>query len=324
MKETVQTLQPGKGAGRPERLYKRGSLVFVEGDIGAEMYVVMSGKIRLLRQEGEGTVVAAVAGPGSVIGEMSLLSREPRTATAQVVEDALVMTVNEELYASTLKNIPSWISSALKSLVRRLAETIKQTGDEIVQKNVAGVIRVLLLLAETDEKREGGEVWVPLSRLREQLYVLAGLSDSEIENIFLHLILKQMIYIRKDAADQEYICVKKPDILYLYCSYLRSRARGEQFFGEQLPLSVFDFVGFLLLSAGPGAGNVRMTLPQLEEERKRRGKSQPLDENALKALVDKGHITKEADGSFAFTKEKLRLLNLSGTWLPVFKEEVKI
>jgi CRP/FNR family transcriptional regulator len=329
MKETFQTPQPGKGTGRPERLYKRGSLVFVEGDTGAEMYVVISGKVRLLRQEGEDTVVAAVAGPGSVIGEMSLLSREPRTATAQVVEDSVVMAVNEELYASILKNIPPWISSALKSLVRRLTETIRQAGDEIVQKNIAGAIRVLLLLADTGEKREGGEVRVPLSSLREHLYVLTGLSDGEIENIFLHLILKQMIHIRKDATDQEYICIGKPDILYLYCSFLRSRARGEPFPGEQMPASLFDFAGFLLAAGKPAtggndAGIVRMTMQQLEEEWTRQGKSTPLDAASLKALLDKGHVSKQTDGSLAFAKEKLQLLHLTGAWLPVFKEDVKI
>jgi CRP-like cAMP-binding protein len=288
------------------------------------MYVVHTGKIRLLRQEGEDTVVAAVAGPGSVFGEMALLNREPRVATAQVVEDAVVMVVDEELYASTLRNIPSWISTSLKSLARRLTETIRQTGDEIVQRSIAGVIRVLLLLAESEDKKSSGEVWVPLSKLREHLYVLTGLGDGEIENIFLHLILKQMICIRKDAADQEYICIKKPDVLYLYSSYLRSRARGEPFPGEQLPLPLFDFVGFLLLAQGPQAGQARVTAQQLEEEWKKRGKTAPFDAASLKQLLDKGHLSRQADGSFTFAKEKLLLLHLAGTWLPVFKEEVKV
>ena len=104
-----------QGSVRQERSCRKGTLLFIEGETGGEMYVVKSGKIRLLKHEGESTVVAGVAGPGSVIGEMSLLHRDPRSCTAQVVEDAVVMPIDEELYTSTLKNIPPWLGGALQS-----------------------------------------------------------------------------------------------------------------------------------------------------------------------------------------------------------------
>jgi CRP-like cAMP-binding protein len=312
---------------RQERLYKRGSLLFIEGDPGNEMFVVKSGKIRLLRQEGDNAVVAAEAGPGAVIGEMALLHREQRTATAQVVEDSVVIPIDEETYTATLKNIPPWLGGALQSLVKRLSETYRSCTVEMVQKGIAGVARVLLLLAENEGTKEGDAVAVSLGRVKEVLYGVTCLSDVEIENIFLHLILKQMIRINRDDSGSESISIRKPEVLHLYYSYLRAGQRGEPFLAESVPLSAFDLTGFILTTEGltrrtDRNGCIALTLPELESEWQLRGKKLPIDNAALKAVAEAG--TNERDPRLVFNGKKLRLLHLAGTWLPIFKEDVII
>lgn len=318
-----------KSAALQERIYKKGTLLFIEGDAGEDMYVVRSGKIRLLRQEGETTVVAAVAGPGSVIGEMSLLNRELRTCTAQVVEDAMVVPIDRKAYESTLGNIPSWLSGALQSLVYRLVETLRQGGDDMVRKNIAGVSRLLFLMGEGEGKREGVVVTLQLARVKELLYSITGLSDPEIENVFLHLILKQMIGIGRDAGDQEYLSIKKPDVLNLYYEYLRAKQKGEKFPGEEVPLPVFDCIGYLLAAKGlPEASRQRNAIETTVEELGRqwqlKGKSDSDIANAIESMVAAGLVTKEADGRMRCDAGQLRRFHLCGTWLPVFKEDVKL
>jgi CRP/FNR family transcriptional regulator, cyclic AMP receptor protein len=312
---------------RQERLCKRGSLLFIEGESGSEMFVVKSGKIRLLRQEGEQTAVAAVATEGSVIGEMSLLHREPRHFTAQVVEDSVVLPIDEEVYAATIKNIPPWLGGALQSLVKRLSETVRLTSDEMVRKGVAGVVRIMLLLAENEGTHGGNAIAVPLGRVREVLYGVTGLSDAELENVFLHLILKRMVRIGKDDADREFVYIVKPQVLHLYFAYLRARQRNEPFLADNVPLSALDLAGFLLVAKGLTADAdrnefIRMTLPELEAEWQLKGKRLPIDREALRAVAEQ-----DSNGNGAplvFNCARLRLLHLAGTWLPIFKEDVKL
>ena len=315
-----------KGPVRQERLCKRGSLLFIEGDLGREMFVVKSGKIRLLRQEGDNTVVAAEAGPGAVIGEMALLLREQRTVTAQVVEDSVVIPIDEETYAATLKNIPQWLGGAFQSLVKRLSETHRLCSEEMVNKGIAGVVRVLLLLAENEGTKEGDDIAVPLGRVKEILYGVTGLSDVEIENIFLHLILKQMIRINRNDAGGECIGIRKPAVLHLYYSYLRAWQRGEPFYAEKVSLSSFDLAGFILTTEeltrrADQNEFISVTLQELETEWQLRGKKLPIDRDAIKALVEAG--TNRGDSALGFSCRKLRVLHLAGTWLPIFKEDVK-
>jgi hypothetical protein len=261
-----------------------------------------------------------------VIGEMALLRREQRTVTAQVVEDSVVIPIDEETYAATIKNIPQWLGGALQSLVNRLSETHRKCGEEVVHKGIAGVVRALLLLAENEGTKEDDAVAVPLGRVKEVLYTITGLSDVEMENIFLHLILKQMIRINRDNAGHESIYIKKPEVLHLYCSYLCARQRGEPFPAENVPLSAFDLTGFILTSEGLTRRADRnefiaVTLAELEAEWQLRGKKLPIDSKALKAVAESG--TDGSGPALVFSCKKLRLLHCAGTWLPIFKEEVK-
>ncbi|MBN1127691.1 MAG: cyclic nucleotide-binding domain-containing protein [Chitinispirillaceae bacterium] len=316
-----------KTVARPERLCKRGSLLYIEGEPGTDMFVVRSGKIRLLKHEGETAVVIDTAGPGSVIGEMSLLRREPRTATAQVVEDSVVVPVDEETYAATIANIPSWLGGALRSLVKRLVDTLAQSGTETVRRGVAGVIRVLLLCVEDLGKNKDREALVPLGPLKETLYNLTGLGDAELENIFMHLILKKMIGIVRDDSGGESVRINNRKVLSLYLEFLRSRRENGSFPGENLPLAAYDHAGFILTSEGltrgaDRSGRIAVTMEAFDNEWRLKGKETPVEKDALKAIAEAG--TGDAGGPFIFNLDNLRRLHLTGTWLPVFKEDVKL
>ena len=57
-----------------------GELIVRAGDLGAEMYVIQSGRVRITKQMGGREVVLGDLGPGDFFGEMSLLESLPRDA----------------------------------------------------------------------------------------------------------------------------------------------------------------------------------------------------------------------------------------------------
>ncbi|HWJ83872.1 MAG TPA: cyclic nucleotide-binding domain-containing protein, partial [Cellulomonas sp.] len=70
----------------------RGDVLFHEGEPGDRLYVVREGKIKLGRRSSDGREnLLAVLGPGEMFGELSLFDPGPRTATATVVADAVVL-----------------------------------------------------------------------------------------------------------------------------------------------------------------------------------------------------------------------------------------
>jgi CRP/FNR family transcriptional regulator, cyclic AMP receptor protein len=56
-------------------------VLFREGDMGDEAFVLLSGDVSVLRRDGAVDRVVAEEGPGSVIGELAVLDPAPRNAT---------------------------------------------------------------------------------------------------------------------------------------------------------------------------------------------------------------------------------------------------
>ena len=62
-----------------------GQTLFEEGDEADVAYVITSGELEILKESGGRRVRIAVSGPGNVVGEMALLTAEPRNATAKAM-----------------------------------------------------------------------------------------------------------------------------------------------------------------------------------------------------------------------------------------------
>ena len=320
---------------RHERFFRRGTLMFIEGESSSEMFIIRSGLIRILKQEGQNAVELAKLGPGSVLGELSLLDHQPRSATAQVVEDTSVTVIDEELFVGTLQNIPSWLENMIQLVVRRLRDTMKKTSEDLVLKSVNGVIRILLLLS--DEQTGRKEPFV--STVKEQVYSVIGLGGLELENIFLLLILKNFILIRKNERGQEYIFIKEREALKLYMNYLRMHLRGATLIGEQFGTNVLELVA-ALIATGEKHGAVaadklmKVSQPQVEIELARDGKDRFIDMDALEELIAGKLVAVQEDATvsryghhskktFLFNPNILRNVQLLHSWLPLFREEIR-
>ena len=71
------------GAIATQKQLKANERVFQEGDVGTEMYIIASGKVRISKMvQGVGEEALAVLEPGSYFGEMALIDDTPRSADA--------------------------------------------------------------------------------------------------------------------------------------------------------------------------------------------------------------------------------------------------
>lgn len=67
-----------------ERGYTEGTVLFNQGDVGDEVFVIISGRVQTIYTEGGGERTAATLGPGDCIGEMSVIDGSLRSTTALV------------------------------------------------------------------------------------------------------------------------------------------------------------------------------------------------------------------------------------------------
>lgn len=101
------------------RLVRAGDVVMSEGQTGDEAYVLDRGTLRVTR---EGALLAEL-GPGSWVGEMSLLLDEPRSATVTALTDAQLRRVTRDSFARLLTQDHRRTQELLRQLARRVKDS---------------------------------------------------------------------------------------------------------------------------------------------------------------------------------------------------------
>jgi rubredoxin/signal-transduction protein with cAMP-binding, CBS, and nucleotidyltransferase domain len=98
---------------KPVNVYQKSNIIFKQNSIGEEMYILRSGKVKLVLEDEKGEVeVTTVEQPGEFFGEMALIDASPRSATAIAEEDDTELEVLDR--GDFLKMIRKYPEFALK------------------------------------------------------------------------------------------------------------------------------------------------------------------------------------------------------------------
>lgn len=103
--------------------FSAGDVIFREGDLGTEMYIISDGKVEILNRLGEEDRVLAVLEKGDFFGEMSVLEDLPRAATARALTDSRLLQINGSTFDQMLQSNPEIAVRMMRKLSRRLRET---------------------------------------------------------------------------------------------------------------------------------------------------------------------------------------------------------
>jgi NTE family protein len=94
------------------------------GDPGNSAFVVISGRFRILA---DGRTLAE-AGPGDLVGEISLLTGEARTATVVAMRDSEAVELRADVFADVLDRYPECYQVVSQQLVQRLRRVLTASG----------------------------------------------------------------------------------------------------------------------------------------------------------------------------------------------------
>lgn len=106
--------------------FKKGTVLFHEGDEGEDMYIIQNGRVAIKKRVPHGETTLAVLEKGDFFGEMAILERMPRSASAEVVEDSDLIVIQSELFGDMIKSNPEIAVRMLRKYSLRLRETTRQ------------------------------------------------------------------------------------------------------------------------------------------------------------------------------------------------------
>jgi CRP-like cAMP-binding protein len=105
-----------------EESFSDGVPIAREGEVGDVMFLIISGEVRVtsVRDGREGELARRKA--GEYVGEMALISKEPRMATLTTVGNVRTLSIDQKSFESLLRDRPDVSLAVIQILCERLKE----------------------------------------------------------------------------------------------------------------------------------------------------------------------------------------------------------
>ena len=122
-KKAIADLHRELGAPEPA-VFQADRVVISTGAVGAVMYVVLEGRVAI----SVGSSVVEHIGPGGMFGELALLDRSARAATATAMTDCKLLAINRSEFLELVKSKPVFGASLLKSTALRMQQVAQRVA----------------------------------------------------------------------------------------------------------------------------------------------------------------------------------------------------
>ena len=157
--------------------YSADSYLFFQGDPPEALYIIWSGRVKLVRHTDQGRdVVVTVLGPKQLIGEMAIFDGRPYSMTAITLEETAVVTITRNDLLDIIHRYPAVSFEVILELNRRLRlcnELVRSLAVDRVDQRIA---RALLRLKDLGGvPAPGGEgIMIDIHLTRQDMAEMTG------------------------------------------------------------------------------------------------------------------------------------------------------
>jgi len=175
------------------KAYPKNSTIIAAGDPTDAMYVVVSGRLKVVMSDKEGQeVILAILNQGEFFGEMGLIAQAPRSATVTTIEPCELLTITRADFTKCLQGNFDLTMNVIRGLVKRLREADKKIGSLALMDVYGRVARLLLEMAETID----GQKVITKKLTKRDIAKMIGASREMVSRVMKELQTSGRIEVR--------------------------------------------------------------------------------------------------------------------------------
>jgi CRP-like cAMP-binding protein len=194
--------------------FPRGTVIFNEGEPGDRLYIIVSGKVKIVRSAPDGREnLLTILGPSDMFGELAIFDPGPRTSSVTTVTQVRAVSMDREALRTWISGRPEIAEQLLRVLARRLRRTNNNLGDLIFTDVPGRVAKQLLQLVQRFGAQEGNALRVTHDLTQEEIAQLVGASRETVNKALA------------DFSQRGWIRVEGKSVLILDPERLAKRAR---------------------------------------------------------------------------------------------------
>lgn len=158
-----------------ERTYRKGTVLFLEGDPGQGFHYVKSGKVKIVKMADDGREhIIKIMGAGEIFAEVLLFNNRPYPATAIAVEESCIGLIKNLDLETLVLNNNELALQLIKALSQRLLYAQQKIKNLALNDVMARTAEILLRLASEHGQTQGGRIEISLDLSRQDLASLVG------------------------------------------------------------------------------------------------------------------------------------------------------
>lgn len=158
------------------RRYRRGQVVFSEGDPSDSLLVVASGRLKVLTTADDGRDhVLNIAGPGETLGELNIVDAGPRSASVEALEQSEALILDRAAVWELLRERPAAAEQLIRALVAHVRRLTGANADLVFLDLPRRVAKLLLL-----RMRQVGRPVIELGLTQTEIASLLGGSRQSV------------------------------------------------------------------------------------------------------------------------------------------------
>lgn len=200
------------------RVYQPGEVVVREGDVGETMFIIQTGEVRIHKRIRERETTLAVLKAGDFFGEMAIIDKEPRSASATAAAESKILVLSKDIFESQIKTNPKIIMSILKKMSERLRAADRQIKTLLMRDNHSRVTGTLLLLMSKRGTASEQGVVMDRKETLEELVSMTGLPLEKAEEVLETLRRAGIVRFENNV-----MIVKSADSLERFMNYLEMK-----------------------------------------------------------------------------------------------------
>jgi CRP/FNR family transcriptional regulator, cyclic AMP receptor protein len=183
------------------RRFRRGEVLFHEGDPGDALFIVASGSVKVVVPSDDGDeAILSTLGRGDSLGELSLLDGAPRSASAIAIEPVEALTLPRHQFTSLLETDAAMRDALLAQLAGEVRRLTTQVADlhflDLTGRLAARLVR---LAEERGERMPDGSVRLDAPPTQGDLASMIGATRQSVNKLIGEFAEEKLVLLEPDG-----------------------------------------------------------------------------------------------------------------------------
>jgi CRP/FNR family cyclic AMP-dependent transcriptional regulator len=179
-----------------EKSYPKNAVVLTEGEMGDSLFMIQSGKVKVFIGDEDGReIILKILGPGDFFGEMSMIDKQPRSASVTTIEAASFLVLSHSAFERCVEQAPRIANMVMRVLAQRVREADRKIGTLALMDVYGRVASTLLELSVYSN----GKLMVGEKLSQQDLANMVGASREMVNRILKDLSERGFISIESKS-----------------------------------------------------------------------------------------------------------------------------